>query len=128
MPARARVLIVDDDLACRVLAALLIEKAGHSPTAVPSVERALQRLDADGADVIVTDLVMPGQSGLDLLLELRERRSTVPAVVLTGSEDGELIARAFELGAIAVLHKPYAIETLEAAVGSALAARQPRAA
>jgi len=128
MPARARVLIVDDDLACRVLAALLIEKAGHSPTAVPSVERALQRLDADGADVIVTDLMMPGQSGLDLLLELRDRRSTVPAVVLTGSEDGELIARAFELGAIAVLRKPYAIETLEAAVGSALAAQQPRAA
>jgi two-component system, OmpR family, response regulator RegX3 len=117
---RARVLVVDDDLACRILAALLLEKAGHSPTAVASVERALERFDRDGADLVLTDLQMPGESGLDLLLALRQRRSTTPVIVMTGAEDPELISRAFELGAKTVLRKPYSSGWLRAAVGAAL--------
>ena len=117
---RARVLVIDDDLASRILAALLLEKAGHSPTAVPTVKRALERLDAEGADLVLTDLMLPGESGLDLLLGLRERRSRTPVVVMTGSEDVELMARAIELGAKAVLRKPYSSEWLEAVVGEAL--------
>lgn len=117
---RARVLVVDDDLACRILAALLLEKAGHSPTAVATVSRALERIDSDGADLVLTDLMLPGESGLDLLLSLHERRSDTPVVVMTCSDDVELIARAFELGAKAVLRKPYSSKWLEAAVGKAL--------
>jgi two-component system, LuxR family, response regulator FixJ len=120
MPARARVLVVDDDLACRVLAALLLESAGHIPTAVGSVDRALDRLSGDRPDVVVTDLMMPGQSGLDLMLRLRERGDAVPVVVVTGSQDPELVARAFELGAVSVLAKPYASDALAAAVDAAL--------
>jgi DNA-binding NarL/FixJ family response regulator len=44
----------------------------------------------------------------------------VPVIVLTGSQDDELIGRAFDLGATAVLHKPYSAELLESAVGAAL--------
>jgi two-component system response regulator RegX3 len=117
---RARVLVVDDDLACRILAALLLEKAGHSPTAVATVARALERFDDGGADLVLTDLTLPGESGLDLLLGLRERRSATPVIVMTGSDDVELIARALELGATTVLRKPYSSKWLEAAVGEAL--------
>jgi DNA-binding NtrC family response regulator len=124
MTSRARVLVIDDDLSCRVLAALLIEKAGHSPTAVASVERALERLDDDGADVVVTDLLLPGLSGLDLLLAVLERQLPVPVIVMTGSGDVELIARALELGATTVLSKPYEPAALFAALDAAL--RAPR--
>ncbi len=117
---RARVLVVDDDLASRILAALLLEKAGHSPTAVPSVKRALERIDGEGADLVLTDLTLPGESGLDLLRGLRERGSCTPVVVMTGSDDVDLMARALDLGAKAVLRKPYSSQWLEAVVGEAL--------
>jgi CheY-like chemotaxis protein len=120
----ARVLVVDDDLACRVLAALLLEHAGHSPTAVASVERALERL-AD-ADVVLTDLNMPGRSGIDLLALMQERRLAQPVIVMTGSDDDALIARTVELGATAVLRKPYGIGELEAAVDGALGLHDAR--
>jgi len=70
---RARVLVVDDDLASRILAALLLEKAGYSPTAVATVRRALERIDEEGTDLVLTDLMLPGESGLDLCSS--ERRS-----------------------------------------------------
>ena len=117
---RARVLVVDDDLASRILAALLLEKAGYSPTAVATVRRALERIDEEGTDLVLTDLMLPGESGLDLLLGLRERRLLTPVIVMTGSGDTELIARALDLGAKAVLRKPYSSQWLEAVVGEAL--------
>jgi CheY-like chemotaxis protein len=124
----ARVLVVDDDLACRVLAALLLEHAGHSPTAVASVERALERLVDAEVDVVVTDLNMPGRGGIDLLLLMRELLLPQPVIVMTGSDDDELIARTVELGATAVLRKPYGAGELEAAIGSALGLAHPHAA
>ena len=120
MTDMARVLVVDDDLACRVLAALLLEHAGHSPTAVASVERGLERLVDEKVDVVLTDLNMPGRNGIDLLLLMRERRLPQPVVVMTGSDDEQLIGRTVELGATAVLRKPYGSGELEAAVEVAL--------
>jgi two-component system response regulator HydG len=117
---RARILVVDDDLACRNLAALLLELSGHSPTPVATVAHALELIDAEGADLVLTDLMLPGESGLDLVLGLRERRVDLPVIVMTGSDDTELIARALELGATTVLRKPYSPKWLEAAVGQAL--------
>jgi CheY-like chemotaxis protein len=116
----ARVLVVDDDLACRVLAALLLEHAGHSPTAVASVDRALERLDDARVDIVLTDLNMPGRSGIDLLLLMQERGLAQPVVVMTGSDDDALIERTIELGAKSVLRKPYGTGELEAAVDGAL--------
>jgi two-component system, OmpR family, KDP operon response regulator KdpE len=120
MEDMARVLVIDDDLACRVLAALLLEQAGHSPTAVASVERALERMVDARVDVVVTDLNMPGRDGIDLLGLMRERRLAQPVIVMTGSDDDTLIARTVELGATAVLRKPYGAGELEAAVAAAL--------
>jgi CheY-like chemotaxis protein len=122
--ARTRVLVVDDDLASRILVAILLEKGGYAPTAVPSVSRALERIESEGTDVVVTDLIMPGRGGLDLLERLRERASHMPVIVMTGSADQELVDRALELGADIVLGKLYLADELHAAVGAAL----PRAA
>jgi DNA-binding response OmpR family regulator len=66
---------------------------------------------------------MPIESGVDLLLELRARRSAVPVVVMTGSEDEVLLARVRELGARSILRKPYSAEELRDAVAAGLASR-----
>jgi CheY-like chemotaxis protein len=117
---RARVLVVDDDLACRILAALVLEKDGHQPTAVASVIRALERLDSEGADLVLTDLMMPGRDGIDLLESLAARSFAAPVIAMTGSGDDGLVRRALELGAQTVLHKPFELELLRAAVRTAL--------
>jgi DNA-binding response OmpR family regulator len=117
---RMRVLIVEDDLAYRIVTALLLERGGYVPTAVPTVARALERLDGEGTDLVLTDLQLPGASGIDLLLTLRERRSATPVIVMTGSNDTDLTDRALELGAKTVIRKPYSTEWLHAAVGAAL--------
>jgi CheY-like chemotaxis protein len=129
---RTRVLVVDDDLASRILVAILLEKGGYSPTAVGTVSRALERIESEGTDVVVTDLIMPGRGGLDLLESLRERASHTPVIVMTGSAEEELAGRALELGAEVVLRKLYLFEELHLAVAAALArptpAARPRAA
>jgi CheY-like chemotaxis protein len=125
--ARTRVLVVDDDLASRILVAILLEKGGYAPTAVPSVSRALERIESEGTDVVVTDLVMPGRGGLDLLESLRERASHTPVIVMTGSDDEELADRALELGAEIVLGKLYLAEELYVAVAAALNGATPAA-
>ncbi len=117
---RIRVLVVDDDLSCRVLAAILLEKAGYSPTAVASVDRALERIREGGADLVLTDLTMPGLGGLDLLERLLERSDSTPAIAMTASDDEQLVGRALELGARGVLHKPFSPELLRAIVQAAL--------
>jgi hypothetical protein len=95
MPAnrRTRVLIVEDDLACRILSALLLEQDGYVPTAVPTVARALERLDVEGTDVVLTE---PADAG-------RERPRSPP-----------------DLGAQTVIQKPFSAEWRCAAVGAAL--------
>jgi CheY-like chemotaxis protein len=126
MEGMARVLVIDDDLACRVLAALLLEHSGHSPTAVASVDRALERLVDEKVDVVVTDLNMPGRTGIDLLLLMRERLLPQPVIVMTGSDDAAQIQQTLELGATAVLRKPYGTGELEAAVSAALGREEAR--
>jgi CheY-like chemotaxis protein len=117
---RACVLVVDDELSVRVLVSLLLESAGYEPVAVPSVDRALARLDEHGADLVVTDLVMPGLGGLDLLAALRRRASRIPVIAMTGSDDERLIGDAFELGAATVIRKPFSAELLRATIDAAL--------
>jgi CheY-like chemotaxis protein len=117
---KTRVLVVEDDLASRILVAVLLENAGYAPTAVATIARALERLEDEGTDLVLTDLNLIGESGLDLLRVLRSRHGSPPAIAMTGSDDPRLIAQAFELGARTVLRKPYTAEWLYAAVGSAL--------
>jgi CheY-like chemotaxis protein len=119
-PGRPRVLVVDDDLSCRLIVVVLLEAAGYSPSAVGTVDRALDRLDTEGADLVITDLIMPRRDGLDLLESLRHRIPSVPAIAMTAADDETLVRRAFELGATAVLIKPFPAQRLEEAVRAAL--------
>jgi CheY-like chemotaxis protein len=118
---RHRVLVVDDDLSIRVLVSILLESAGYEPAAVGTVERALARLDDQGADLVLTDLQMSGAGGVELLTCLRLGGSRLPAIAMTGSDDEELIAAARRAGAATVLRKPFSPERLRAAVEASLA-------
>ncbi|HZQ64919.1 MAG TPA: response regulator [Gaiellaceae bacterium] len=121
---RPRVLLVDDDLALRLHAALLLSSEGFAPTAVADVGGALDKLRQGEIDLVLTDLVMPGLDGLDLLRALPEAGFAGPALAMTGSDDERLIAGALALGARSVLRKPLGDEELTLALWDALGAAQ----
>ena len=117
-PARAaRVLVVDDDPTLRSMLMLLLEREGFEPAAAGDVDQALSLLAGVTVEAVVTDLIMPGRSGLVLLAELRGRHPTVPAIAMTGSDSPALREAALVLGARVVFRKPFRLRSLVDALG-----------
>jgi len=117
-----QVLVVDDEEQVRELAARVLERAGYVVRSVASAAQALDVISAESIDLVVSDVVMPGLSGIDLLTELRRRQLSVPVVLTTGgSAAPERTAEALALEACTVVHKPYTHSELTNAVAEALA-------
>ena len=104
---RTNVLVVDDDVALgRVLVAQL-GQAGLTAQHVTSALDALAILEGPGADVVVSDLRMPGVDGMELLTRIRERFSTVPVIMLTAHGTVPTAVEAMRLGAADFVLKPF---------------------
>jgi len=101
-----RVLIVEDDAATRVGLAELVRAWGYDTDEAPSAEAALSRLAQFRPSIVVSDLVMPGMSGLDLLRELRDQLTDMAFVILTAQGSVETAVAAIKEGAYDYLTKP----------------------
>ena len=77
-----------------------------------SAEQALSELDGDACDLVVTDVRLPGMSGIDLIGRIHARHPALPVVVITGHEDDVFERRAQEAGAAAFLPKRLAATLL----------------
>ncbi|MDZ4778159.1 MAG: response regulator FixJ [Alphaproteobacteria bacterium] len=108
--------IVDDDDAIRDSLAFMLESSGHRVRAYPSADHFLEQTDAPEHGWIVTDVRMPGKSGLDLLRTLRARGLTLPVILMTGHGDVPLAVEAMKAGAIDFLEKPFDAGRLLAAL------------
>jgi DNA-binding NtrC family response regulator len=115
------VLIVDDDPTQRRLIQAVLEREGFAVAQADGGEAALDRL-ASGLipDVMILDLVMPGQGGLEVLKEARARGVTAPAVVLTASGGVETVVKAMQAGAQDFFVKPASPERIIVSVRNAL--------
>jgi two-component system response regulator AtoC len=120
------VIVVDDEAGVRFTLAEVLGDAGLAVEACATGDEALARLD--GADVVLTDLVMPGMDGLALLREVRARDPDLPVVLLTAHGDTRTAVRAVKAGAYDYLHKPFDTDELVLTVRRALEARALRAA
>jgi len=119
------VLVVEDADAVRVLTGRLLYAAGYQVVSVESGAVALERLEA--ADVLVTDVVMPGMSGVELAVTARERRPDLPVVFVSGYTGDTTVAGSDD-PATAFLAKPFDGDDLLRAVRSTLdGARAQRA-
>ena len=111
-----RILIVDDEEGLREALAEKLRHAGHTVESVDSAESALSRLTAFGPQLILTDLRMPGLSGLELTEKVREGMPGVEVVVMTGHEDMASAVAAMKAGAFDYLVKPVRLREVEALV------------
>ncbi|MDJ0389331.1 response regulator [Roseomonas sp. E05] len=123
----AQLLVVDDDPLVRSVLGVVFERLGHRAEVVENGGEALRRLK-EGApcDLLLTDLTMPGLSGIELLREARRERPGLPCILLTGNLDEEAtlaVSALSEGGPFAVLRKPMAPDSLGAAVGMLLSSQ-----
>lgn len=105
-----RVWLVDDDASIRWVLERALRNGGMAPRAFDAAEPALAALRNDAPDVLVTDIRMPGHSGLELLKRIRETRPALPVIVMTAYADLGNAVSAYESGAFEYLPKPFDID------------------
>ena len=120
MPFESTVHVIDDDEALRDLLTFLLRTARLDVQSYPSATAFLEALPEANLSCVITDVRMPGMSGIDLLRRLRERKISVPVIVITGHGDIPLAVEAMRIGAIDFLEKPFDDEVLIASVKAAL--------
>jgi two-component system, LuxR family, response regulator FixJ len=112
--------VIDDDDALRDSLTFLLRTARLDVQSYPSAAAFLEALPQANLSCVITDVRMPGMSGIDLLRRLRERKISVPVIVITGHGDIPLAVEAMKMGATDFLEKPFDDEVLIASVKAAL--------
>ncbi|WP_297355259.1 sigma-54 dependent transcriptional regulator [Paraburkholderia sp.] len=117
------VLYIEDDELVRRASVQSLQLAGFDVTGHASVESAARSINADFPGVIVSDIRLPGASGLDLLAQCHERAPEVPVILVTGHGDISMAVQAMRDGAYDFIEKPFASERLIETVRRALERR-----
>ncbi len=121
MAEQHTVFVVDDDEGARKSICALIESMGLQTEAFASAEDFLAHYSEGRAGCLITDLRMPGISGLELQEQLAKRRISLPIVILTAYVRTPVTVQAVKAGAVSVLDKPYSDDDLWDAIRTALA-------
>jgi two-component system nitrogen regulation response regulator GlnG len=109
-PKTLNVWIVDDDASIRWVLERALKQGGVQATAFEDADSVLAALKREEPDVLVTDIRMPGKSGLDLLEEIRAKRPRLPVIVMTAHSDLDSAVAAYQGGAFEYLPKPFDID------------------
>ena len=118
------ILIVDDDDAIRgMLFDLLSDK--YECNTAGMAEEALQYVEVQQYDAILTDIAMPGLTGVELLQKIRERNTATPVILISGKGSEQDPGALMELGAFAYVTKPFNLNEIEEVVERAIAQNRP---
>jgi two-component system response regulator HydG len=121
---RGRVLVVDDQRNMRATTAIVLRQAGHAVEEAEDGAAAVQRLQAGGFDVVLTDLRMPGVDGMEVLRASRQLAPETEVIVMTAYGTIESAVEAIRRGAYDFLSKPFKEDELLLRVGQALERRR----
>lgn len=102
--------LVDDDASIRWVLERALRQGGMMPTAFDQADLALTALRSDRPDVLITDIRMPGRSGLELLTEIHDSQPGLPVIVMTAHSDLDSAVAAYQGGAFEYLPKPFDID------------------
>jgi len=117
----ARVLVIDDDLDTRMLLEETLKSAGHEVVLASDGKEGLAIYRTKPADIVITDIYMPGKGGLETIIELRQSYPEVPIIALSGTGAARaMLSIAQKFGAVAVLQKPFAAKDLISALKKVL--------
>lgn len=118
-----RILVVDDDKDLLQFLARLLQRAGYTVVTAQDASEATTRANRESPDLILTDITMPAGGGFSVLerLTMSTKTNAVPIIVLTGTDDPQIEARALAAGVTLVLKKPcdnaVLLESIKTALG-----------
>ncbi len=122
----SRILVVDDELSMREFLKILLEKEGHEVTVAPDADRALQIVEDQEVDLVVTDIRMPGMSGLELLTELKNRSREMPVIMITAFASPDDAVLAMKNGAFDYITKPFNVDEIKGVIKAATRKKNKR--
>src|SRR5579871_4342875 len=120
MTQKANLLLVDDDANTLASLSRAFRMAGHEATVCDNAARASELLKIEKFDLIFSDVVMPGKSGLEFLQEIRNAGVRTPLILISGQANIEMAVKATKLGALDFLEKPLSTDKLLITVENAL--------
>ena len=119
-----RILFIDDDRAGREVALFNLRKAGYEVAAASDGQEGLDAFSPEKFDLVITDLKMPGISGIEVLKKIRAQASEVPVLVITAFGNVETAVEAMKEGAYDFIGKPFHRDQLLLSVGKAFERRR----
>jgi DNA-binding NtrC family response regulator len=117
---KPRILIVDDDAGTLASLSRAFALEGYTTVTAGSATRALERLDGEPVDAILSDVVMPEMDGLEFLARVKERSPEVPVILMSGQATLDTAVKATRLGALDFVEKPVGLERLLLTLRNAL--------
>ena len=120
VPKKAQLLLVDDDANTLASLSRAFRLAGHEATVCDNANRAVELVRNERFDLIFSDVVMPGKSGLEFLEEIKKAGVKAPVILISGQANIEMAVRATKLGALDFLEKPLSTDKLLVTVENAL--------
>jgi len=112
LPRKAHLLLVDDDPSTLASLSRAFRLAGHEATVCDNAARALDLVRSEAFDLILSDVVMPGKNGIELLEDLKKAGVKTPIVLVSGQANIEMAVQATKLGALDFLEKPLSTDKL----------------
>lgn len=111
----AKILVIDDEDQVRTYLRKLLKRAGHHVIEAADGEKGLKLYQDESADVIITDLIMPGKEGLETIMAIRSKTPDAKIIAISGGGQamaGEYLNLAKGLGALHTLAKPFTQQKL----------------
>ena len=107
-PKSARILVAEDAEDIARILTVILTREGYTITHAPNGEEAYKLITTPPfPDLIITDIMMPGLSGFELLSKLKEDNCRIPVIVLTGKESEEDVLKGFSYGILDYITKPF---------------------
>lgn len=128
MSEPSRILVIDDELSMREFLKILLNKEGYAAQTAENAARALDLLSRGPFDLIISDIRMPGTSGLSFLEQIRDARITTPVILITAYASPDDAVRAMKGGAYDYITKPFNIDEIKAIIRNALTNAQGKSA
>lgn len=124
MADNAKILIVDDEPLIRDALAFKLGKEGYHVATAEDGEQAIQIIDREQFDIIISDIMMPYVSGFELLRILKERELDAPVLLLTSLNSPNASDKAFSMGADGYITKPFSPNELSRQIKDLLAGKK----
>ncbi|MCX6558140.1 MAG: response regulator [Candidatus Aminicenantes bacterium] len=104
---KTNILVVDDEPSICHLVSRLLEKQGYACATCESATEAIKKIESGAYELVISDIMMPGMTGIDLLARIKKSRPDIAFIMLTAIDDHETAVRALDLGAFGYVIKPF---------------------